>query len=247
MVARTNKKFEEGLDGFIVQAKDMKLLGGFYRGAGKGLRPTAIFVHGVPGIEKNMDLLYRLREEGWNTLYFHYRGSWGSEGHYNLLEQGEDIQAALDWVLAQPSVDQDRLLLIGSSIGGYNTLFHGGQDKRFRYLVSLCPLIDPKEASLPNTVFANFAQILQGVTANQLKAQWAQLPPVTKVIQLLQDRNVLLITGEKDDIFPPKHYKFLGKSLKKMKWIRKSGADHQFSNCRPWLRETIISWLQTQD
>ena len=41
--------------------KDSRLLGGFYKGAGQGRRPTAVLVHGLPGIEKNLDIAYRRR------------------------------------------------------------------------------------------------------------------------------------------------------------------------------------------
>lgn len=235
--------FESGLESFIAEVRGEKLLGGFYKAAGNGARPTALFVHGVPGVEKNMDIVYHLREAGWNALYFHYRGSWGSGGDYNLLEQGEDIQAALQWILKQPSVDKNRLMLIGSSIGGYNTLVHGAVEKRFRYLVSLCPLIDPKDAILPEEIFSEFAKMLHGVTVSQLQIQWSKLIPATSAIKQLKDRNLLLITGEKDESFPPKHYTLFGKSLNTMTWVRKEEADHQFSTCRPWLRETVCSWI----
>ncbi len=237
-------QFKSGLDSFVITVKESKLLGGFYRGDGNGLRPTAILLHGVPGVEKNMDLVYALREAGWNTLYFHYRGSWGSGGNYNLLEHGEDIQVALNWVLQQPSVDKNRLMLIGSSIGGYNTLIHGAADQRFKYLVSLCPLIDPKEAVLSEKIFSQFASMLHGVTAAQLQTQWLRLTPATAITQQLNKRNLLLITGNQDEAFPPKHYVAFGKSLDTMTWIRKEDADHQFSTCRPWLRETILSWIK---
>ena len=66
-------KFEAGLDGATFISKDCKLLGGFYRAAGAAPRPTAVLLHGLPGIEKHLDIAYRLRDLGWNWLYFHFR------------------------------------------------------------------------------------------------------------------------------------------------------------------------------
>lgn len=238
------QKYKSGLDGVVIKVKGSQLLGGFYKAEGDTLRPTAIFLHGVPGVEKNMDLVYSLREAGWNCLYFHYRGSWGSDGSYNLLEHGEDIQAALNWVNEQPSVDKNQLMLIGSSIGGYNTLIYGASEKRFQYLVSLCPLIDPTVVKLPEEVVSEFASMLHGVTSSQLKTQWSTLIPVTTIVEQLKQRHLLLITGDQDEIFPPKHYADFGKLLGTMTWMRKEEADHQFSTCRPWLRETILSWIK---
>ena len=61
-------KFEAGLDGVTFISKDCKLLGGFYKAAGAAPRPTAVLLNGLPGIEKHLDIAYRLRDLGWNCL-----------------------------------------------------------------------------------------------------------------------------------------------------------------------------------
>ncbi len=77
--------FSAGVDGVTFEHKGARLLGAFYRGAGKGPRPTALLLHGLPGIEKHLDLAYRLRDLGWNCLLFHFRGSWGHpEGDHSF-------------------------------------------------------------------------------------------------------------------------------------------------------------------
>lgn len=55
-----------------------------YIASGAGPHPTVILLHGYPGNEKNLDLAQSLRREGWNVLFFHYRGAWGSEGEFSL-------------------------------------------------------------------------------------------------------------------------------------------------------------------
>ena len=54
--------FDAGLDNVVFCSQGSKLLGGFYRGGGNGPRPTAILLHGVPGVEKNLDIAYALRD-----------------------------------------------------------------------------------------------------------------------------------------------------------------------------------------
>lgn len=103
-------KFEARLDGVVLSSHGCKLLGGFYGAAGETRRPTAILLHGVPGVEKNLDFAYALRDLGWNALYFHYRGCWGSEGTYSLDGLLDDVRAATERVLDQPSVDKERLV-----------------------------------------------------------------------------------------------------------------------------------------
>ena len=109
--------FTAGLEAATFHSHGHKLLGGFYCAAGDSPRPTAILLHGVPGVEKNLDLAYALRDIGWNCLYFHYRGCWGSEGDYSFTGLADDIRAATEWVLSRPSVDPKRLALTGSSMG----------------------------------------------------------------------------------------------------------------------------------
>ncbi len=110
-------RFEAGLDGVTFTSKGYKLLGGFYKAAGETPRPTAILLHGLPGIEKHLDVAYRLRDLGWNCLYFHFRGCWGSEGKYSLAGLTDDTRAAMEWILKQSSVDKDRIALIGAAPG----------------------------------------------------------------------------------------------------------------------------------
>ncbi len=236
-------KFPPGLDGVTFYSHGHKLLGGFYRAAGNSPRPTVILLHGVPGVEKNLDLAYALRNAGWNCLTFHYRGSWGSGGSYSLHNLVDDVRAATDWVLKQPFVDGDRLALVGSSIGGYTTLAAGAGDSRFAAIASLCPLIAPDVDSLTPNVFAEFASMLSGVTAEELQSQWATLPLITGLAAQLAGKRTLLVTGDQDELFPPGHYQPLLAALPNITWRPFPDADHSFTNHRQQLVTAVIDWL----
>jgi hypothetical protein len=235
--------FTAGLDGVTFRSRGKKLLGGLYRSVGPGPRPTAILLHGVPGVEKNLDLAYALQAAGWNCLYFHYRGSWGSEGAYTFAGQVADVRAATDWLGEHPAVDAERLALVGSSMGGYVTLAAGATDPRFRALVPICPLVDPARAPLPPETFAEFADMLQGVTGPALQAQWEALPPVPTMRAALAERQILLVTGDQDEIFPPAHYEPLLEAVPTIGWRRVAEADHVFSARRGPLVEAVVDWL----
>ncbi len=49
-----------------------------YQANGLGPHATVVLLHGYPGNEKNLDLAQSLRRAGYNVLFFHYRGAWGS-------------------------------------------------------------------------------------------------------------------------------------------------------------------------
>ncbi len=238
-------QFPADLDGVTFYSHGCKVLGGFYRAEGDTPRPTVILLHGVPGVEKNLDLACALRDAGFNCLYFHYRGCWGSEGRYSFNGLLGDVRAATEWVLTQPSVDASRLALVGNSLGGYVTLAAGAADLRFKALVPLCPLIDPATDNLTRKDFDEFATMLNGVTGAELEAQWRALTPITQVMDRLVSRSILLITGDRDTLFPPEHYPPLLEAVPGITWRRFAEGDHSFSLCRPAVVRAVVAWLTT--
>ncbi|MEW6731302.1 MAG: alpha/beta fold hydrolase [Acidobacteriota bacterium] len=239
-------KFEAGLDGVTFTCQDCRLIGGFYKAAGDTPRPTAILLHGLPGIEKHLDVAYRLRDLGWNCLYFHFRGSWGSSGLYSIAGLTEDTGAALVWTLKQPSVDKDRVVLIGASTGGHAAFLYAASDPRIRTIVGICPFIDPQAFHFPKDMADEFAGMLNGVTSQDLLEQWKNMPSLLDYLSPLASRALLLVTGDKDDLSPPSHYSDFVTALANVEWIRNQEADHGFSAHRTWLVDTITDWLVAQ-
>ena len=48
-----------------------------YIAPGAAPHPVVLLLHGFPGNEKNLDLAQAIRRDGWDVVYFDYRGSWG--------------------------------------------------------------------------------------------------------------------------------------------------------------------------
>ena len=235
--------FDAGLDGFTVRSHGSKLLGGLYRAAGTGPRPTAMLLHGLPGVEKNLDVAYALREAGWNCAYFHYRGSWGSEGTFTLSGRHDDLLAVVDWLAKQPCIDIQRLALFGHSAGGYLALMAAAIDPRFKAVVALCPLVSGTRAQLARSIFDEWAGMLDGITGAQLKSQWERLPPVESAAEGLRNRPILLLTGAHDSIFPPSHYPALIAAIPTVEWHEFGNGDHGLSLCRQDMVELTVNWL----
>ncbi len=66
------------------------------------------------------------------------------------------------------------------------------------------------------------AVLLHGVTGAELKAQWESLPPIHKIKADLDSRPTLLITGDRDELFPPSHYESLAVEVR-----RRKPTDHE--------------------
>jgi len=235
--------FDAGLDDVIFYSQGSMVLGGFYRGAGTGPRPTALLLHGVPGVEQNLDIAYALRDAGWSCLYFHYRGSWGSEGNYSFSGALEDVTAATHWVLKQPSVDRERLAIVGNSFGGYLAFAATAADTRYKATVSISPLVDPSTVTVSPEIFDEFAIMLNGVGGEELKEQWEALPVIQAMSEALSSHPLLLITADDDELFPPSHYDALVADVKSITWNQIPGADHVFSTARKHLVDMTVAWL----
>jgi pimeloyl-ACP methyl ester carboxylesterase len=114
----------------VVVSGNARLNGLVYLAAGSGPHPVVVFLHGYPGNEKNLDLAQAVRREGYDAVYFDYRGVWGSGGTFSFANSLEDVQAIVDWVRAPEQVerfhfDRRRIAIVGHSFGGWLALLHG--------------------------------------------------------------------------------------------------------------------------
>ena len=118
----------EGQTGVYFDSAGSRLIGTLFLAKGDEPKPTAIVMHGLPGIEKNHDLCHALRGDGWNALVFHYRGSWGSGGDYRFDQLPDDARAALDYLSSGTHESVDRAPgCVGGTQHGWLDRSHGGQ------------------------------------------------------------------------------------------------------------------------
>ena len=119
-----------------------RLNGIFYLPAGPGPHPVLVMLHGNPGNERNLDLAQALRRAGYATLFFNYRGSWGSGGTFSRTHALEDVHAALRFVRSplaaeKYQVDSARVGLVGHSMGGWLALLAAAQDRTTKCVAAL--------------------------------------------------------------------------------------------------------------
>lgn len=80
---------------------------------------TVVHCHGNAGnITGHFEHVRWLPARGWNVLCFDYRGFGQSQGQVTRPGTIEDTHAAIDYVKSRDDVDADRIVLIGSSLGG---------------------------------------------------------------------------------------------------------------------------------
>jgi dipeptidyl aminopeptidase/acylaminoacyl peptidase len=241
----------QGQIGIYFDSGRHRLLGTLFLARGDTPKPTAVILHGIPGIEKNHDLAHALRDNGWNSLIFHYRGCWGSEGHYVLRTIPDDVQAAVDDLCSgrYPQVDHERLVLVGHSLGGWAAVLAAAADPRPRAVAICGAVCDPRR--LPFTVAeaaAEFTPWLHGLTPEGFVAQWEALDvahtPAEQVTRLAP-RPLLILHSRADEVVPVEQAEALfARAGEPRTLIIHTEANHAFTWHRSWLRSCVLEWLE---
>jgi pimeloyl-ACP methyl ester carboxylesterase len=117
-------KFPARMDVVHIPTGGVKINGIAYVAQGPGPHPAFVFFHGLPGNEKNFDLVQAVRRAGWTAVAVNYRGSWGSPGSYRFANNLEDAKAVLAY-LRDPAnakalgIDPTKIVIGGHSMGGW--------------------------------------------------------------------------------------------------------------------------------
>lgn len=229
-----------------------------YLAAGPGSHPTFVFLHGLPGNEKNLDLAQAVRRAGWNAITFNYRGSWGSPGDFRFahnLEDGDAVLAFLrDTAHAHAlGVDTSRIVLAGHSMGGWVTAHVASHDHRLRgaILISAADMGRSAGAKRADVVksMASDMESLAGVTPEQMAdeliangSRWT----FSSTVPGLASVPLLVLTS--DDGLAPRADSLVAA-------IREHGnrrvttvhvaTDHSWSDRRILLEATVLRWLES--
>lgn len=138
----SDKQYPATMETFALPSHGSALNAFVYVASGAGPHPTVVLLHGFPGNEKNLDLAQAMRRAGWNVLFFHYRGSWGSPGDFSFTHCIEDAKAAVDWLrtpanAAQLRGDPKRIVLAGHSMGGFVAIETAAADPKIEAVIAI--------------------------------------------------------------------------------------------------------------
>ena len=244
------------------------LNGHFYLAGGAGPHPTVIMLHGFPGYEKNLDMAQAIRRAGFNVLFFHYRGAWGSEGDFSMTNVIEDAQAASAFVSSADNVskyriDPNHITFIGHSMGGFAALAAGARDKNVGCVAGL----SPADYGIRGNLFddagaAGFAAYvdgehllgrgpLKGTSGKRLLHEITsntEAFSVSKQAAEFSGRNVYLAAAKDDTVLPPDVYhKTLVDAFSEEADVNLTHklfeGDHSYSWTRMALTGDMVKWL----
>ncbi len=266
--ATVDPAYPPAMEPVVIRSQGAKLSGIVYVAQGPGPHPTVILLHGYPGNERNLDLAQSIRRAGWNVLFFHYRGSWGSEGRFSIDHAIEDTHAATAFIrsaefLRKYRTDPARLAVIGHSMGGYVSLEVLAGDPRLRCGASLAGANLGKFGELAQqsaefasqlAYYIDDANAIVGQRGQAAVARWMAHAPnydLRRLVPRLAGKSLLLIGAEGDTILPlDQHHEPMVEALHESGHgdltVETLDTDHVFSSRRIALAHIVINWLNSQ-
>lgn len=221
---------------------------------GAGPHPVVVLFHGLPGIEKNLDLAQTLRRAGWTVVAPNYRGSWGSPGTYSLKGNLDDAKAVLAYVrsaagAARLAADPGRIVVMGHSMGGWVTAEAAAADPAVMGAVMISAADVGMMSQMPKDQVVGFLrenmETLAGVTPESMAGQASELSAYTFAAAApgLARRPLLVLTSDDG---------YAGMSQALAAEVKKRGGqvtaihgatDHSWDSARIRLETEILNWL----
>jgi dienelactone hydrolase len=262
--AKSLGKFPATTTGLTFKSDNMRMSGFIYMAQGKELKPTVLLLHGYPGNEKNLDVAQALRSIGWNVVFFHYRGAWGSEGEFSFRNAEQDVQVVLQYLSDKDNseklrIDRNLISTVGHSMGGHMAIA-GILDNQ---LVKCSVAWDGANLGANGVGFVNDPNTTiswkdygdkmfmlngwSGDKAQQETQKYAEKLDLVKRAKNINGRAVLLV-GANTNVIPMElHIKPLLAALKTTKnsqiFYKLIEDDHSFNSSRKELIDTTAKFL----
>ena len=262
--AKSDNEYAASTTELTFNSHGKRLSGFIYIAKGQGPHPTVLLLHGYPGNEKNLDAAQVFRRKGWNVVFFHYRGAWGSEGEFSFRNSEQDVQAVLQYLTNKNNaqklrIDSKLISTVGHSMGGHMAIAGILDNPTVKCSVAWDGAnLGAKSVGFindPNTTIAwkEYSDSLfmlngwSGDKAVQETKIFANELDLTKRAKNINGRSVLLI-GANTIVIPYElHIAPLLKALKATKnsdiTYKLIEDDHSFSSHREELINTTLSFL----
>jgi pimeloyl-ACP methyl ester carboxylesterase len=259
--------FPPGVEELTITSGGLKMSALIYLANGEGPHPTVVLLHGFPGNEKNLDIAQVLRRAGYNVVFFHYRGAWGSEGEYRVLQLPEDTLAVVAYLQSADNakrlrINPEAISLLGHSLGGYTALAAGrradavcvGAMSPANPGVIARGLKSGDANSLRFKQYADSLFMLQGLTserlAHELTGASIHFYDTEGFGPGLKGKSVFMVVGTEDTVTPvATMFDPVVKAYRQIDGMKLSdhriSGDHSFSWSRIALTKLILSWLDT--
>ena len=174
---------------------------------GEETSPTIILVHGWGrNAGRLMPYIKQLHEEGLNLIAFDSRnhGSSDADNYSTMLKFAEDIISTIDYATENGFIDNNKVGVLGLSIGGAASIYASAHDERIKAVVTVGAFANPKEVMVKQLKSHHIPSPLIWLTLRYLEYKvgfkFEDIAP-QKHIQR-SNASILLVHGEKDVTVP---------------------------------------------
>lgn len=172
-----------------------------------------LYVHGFTGNRGEfLEIAALLNQHGYGGLLFDLRNHGTSEASTTTfgLHEVRDVQAAFDYLAAQPEVDPQRIGLFGVSMGGATAIRATARIPQVKVLI-----VEAAFASFPQVVGDGvkhvirvtafpFSDLIVWMTSQQIGVDVSQSRPIDDIASI-SPRPILIIHGTADVVVPVRH------------------------------------------
>jgi dipeptidyl aminopeptidase/acylaminoacyl peptidase len=119
-----------------------------YRPEDDGPHPAVVMAHGLAAVKAGglAPFAERFCAAGFTTVAFDYRKWGGSSGlprdETSVPRQRADYRTVIDWVIAEPDIDETQIFIWGTSFSGLHVVEIAATDARLRGAIAQNPLVD---------------------------------------------------------------------------------------------------------
>ncbi|MFV2059859.1 MAG: alpha/beta hydrolase [Gammaproteobacteria bacterium] len=192
-------------DVYFNTENNIKLHGWFLPSREPVAKGTILFLHGnAQNISSHINSVFWLPYSGFNVFLFDYQGYGKSEGQPTLSGVQKDFHAALDWLFQKKSIDNQKIIVFGQSLGAaiaLNALSESEHKNMIRGMIA-------------DSSFTSYRNITRDVLDNfwlTWAIQWPlsftvsdDYPPI-EAIPKISPVPVLIMHSKNDEIIPYSH------------------------------------------
>jgi uncharacterized protein len=204
--------------------------------------PGVVIVHGADSRKENHADFARLAtSNGWAALTFDLPGHGESEREFSGAAV-EDVISMVDLLAVQPGVDERRVAVRGSSLGGFLAITAAGATTEIAGVIAICPA---SEDHLARGVRQGRYEMRIGDPVD-LEA-WLAAQSLDDSVERIAGRPLILLHAEGDTQIPSDHSADLYEQAgEPRKLVITPGGAHTTVQHDPELQGMALLWLERQ-
>jgi uncharacterized protein len=204
--------------------------------------PAVVVVHGAGSRKENHADFARLATAaGWTALTFDLPGHGTSDRDFSGAAV-DDVIAMADLLAVQPAVDETRLAVRGSSLGGFLAIAAAAATPEIAGVIAICP--------------ASGDHLARGVRSGRLEMRvgdpldleaWLAAQDLHDAVGRIAGRPLILMHAEGDTQIPSEHSaELFDEAGEPRKLVIAPGGAHTTVQHDPELQGTALRWLERE-